>query len=471
MNPDPAFLPALSLAGGGARRLYTDIRDDEALLAFARRTMTAEGIDAAHIGIANGAMDAIEQALFALAPTGATIALEDPTYPRYAMLAEALRLRVVRMAMDARGITPKALDRALAAGASVLVVTPRAQNPTGASFDAARADELRALLAAVPAVAVIEDDYLAYVCGVPLHSLTIARARFLHVRSLAKTIGPDSRVGPYACDAETFARIATRRKVGTGWVSLMLQEGAVAALRALDATDGLATAVRAYDARRTALLDACARYGLRAFGPAGFVVWIAVADEASALDAAAAAGFRIAAGAPYRGDAPPGVRVTTTTLTDAEAEALARALAAAPAFASDEPIAAIARGVVDRTLPKPQWTHFAHFAAATYVVMCREDLVAEEAMPRLIRAYNEATGVANTDTGGYHETITQASLRAVRRFVAANPNAPLHVVCNAVLASECRTSAWYFTYWSRERLMTPEARRAWVEPDLQPLPA
>ena len=34
-----------------------------------------------------------------------------------------------------------------------------------------------------------------------------------------------------------------------------------------------------------------------------------------------------------------------------------------------------------------------------------------------IRAYNEATGVANTYTEGYHETITQASLRAARSFL------------------------------------------------------
>jgi DNA-binding transcriptional MocR family regulator len=327
MNPDPAFLPPLSLAGGGARRLYTDIVDDEELLAFARRTMTADGVDATHVGVASGAMDAIEQALFALAEPGATIAIEDPGYPRYALLAAALGLRTVRLAMDPRGITPKALGSALAAGASVVVVTPRAQNPTGASFDTERADELRAILDAAPHVAVVEDDYLAYVCGVPLQTLTPGRLRFLHVRSLAKTIGPDCRVAPFAADAETFARIAARRRVGAGWVSVMLQEGAAAALRELDAAGTLAAARHAYDARRTLLLDACARQGLHALGAAGFVVWIAVADEAAALRAASEAGFRLAAGAPYRGDAPPGVRVTTTTLTATEAETLAHALA------------------------------------------------------------------------------------------------------------------------------------------------
>jgi hypothetical protein len=83
-------------------------------------------------------------------------------------------------------------------------------------------------------------------------------------------------------------------------------------------------------------------------------------------------------------------------------------------FTSNDEIAAIGLGLIGRTLPKPQWTHAAHFAAALWMIACRPDLVAERDMPGIIRAYNEATGVMNTDHAGYHETITQASLRAAR---------------------------------------------------------
>jgi hypothetical protein len=68
-------------------------------------------------------------------------------------------------------------------------------------------------------------------------------------------------------------------------------------------------------------------------------------------------------------------------------------------FSSDSEIERIGRGVSERTLPKPEWTHAAHFAAAFWV-LTRPDMEAARDMPGLIRAYNEATGTPNTDTGG-----------------------------------------------------------------------
>jgi len=138
-------------------------------------------------------------------------------------------------------------------------------------------------------------------------------------------------------------------------------------------------------------------------------------------------------------------------------------------FITDEEIDRIGRGVCDRTLPKPEWTHAAHFAAAFWVLM-RTDMLAERDMPGLIRAYNEATGTPNTDAGGYHETITLASLRASRAWLGAHANEPLHAALAALLASEYGRSEWLLRYWSKPVLFSVLARRAWVEPDLSPLP-
>jgi hypothetical protein len=138
------------------------------------------------------------------------------------------------------------------------------------------------------------------------------------------------------------------------------------------------------------------------------------------------------------------------------------------AVLTDDDIARIALGVIDRTLPKPQWTHAAHFAAAVWL-LSRPDRDAFAEMPGLIRAYNEATGVANTDTEGYHETITQASLRAARAGLEAQPHASLSAVLAHLLAGECGRSDWLLTYWRRETLFSPQARRAWTAPDIQPL--
>jgi hypothetical protein len=136
---------------------------------------------------------------------------------------------------------------------------------------------------------------------------------------------------------------------------------------------------------------------------------------------------------------------------------------------SDAEIERIATGLLDRTLPKVQWTHAAHFAAALWLLAAPGRDAARE-MPRLIRAYNEATGTANTDTAGYHETITQASLRAARSWLAAHPGVPLSAVLAELMASEHGRSDWLLSYWSRPLLFSTQARRAWVEPDLRPLP-
>ena len=61
-------------------------------------------------------------------------------------------------------------------------------------------------------------------------------------------------------------------------------------------------------------------------------------------------------------------------------------------------------------LPREEWTHAAHFAAALWLMRYRPELEPAAVMPGLIRAINESVGGVNDDTAGYHETITQASL-------------------------------------------------------------
>ena len=141
-------------------------------------------------------------------------------------------------------------------------------------------------------------------------------------------------------------------------------------------------------------------------------------------------------------------------------------------YSSDEEVERIGRSLLDRSLPKREWTHAAHFAAALWLLRRRPDILPEAQMPEFIRAYNEATGGANTDSEGYHETITLASLRAARRFLASHPAThPLHELVNLLMASPLGDPNWLLAYWSRELLFSVEARRTWVEPDLQPLPA
>lgn len=131
----------------------------------------------------------------------------------------------------------------------------------------------------------------------------------------------------------------------------------------------------------------------------------------------------------------------------------------------------VASGVIDRTLPKGDWTHAGHFAAALWLCRYRRDLTSADEMRRLISRYNEATKTANTDTSGYHHTITMASVRGAAHYLAGHPkNMTLDVVHSALMASRYGDPDWLLTHWSGELLFSVPARRNWVEPDLTPLP-
>jgi hypothetical protein len=136
---------------------------------------------------------------------------------------------------------------------------------------------------------------------------------------------------------------------------------------------------------------------------------------------------------------------------------------------SDVEIDHVARRFIDRSLPRSEWTHAAHFAVALWLLKRRGSSAARE-MPALIRAYNEVTGVPNTATSGYHETITLASLRATHSWLVDRPGIAEFLVLKEMLATTLGRADWLFKYWSKAVLFSPTARSEWVEPDLEPLP-
>lgn len=139
-------------------------------------------------------------------------------------------------------------------------------------------------------------------------------------------------------------------------------------------------------------------------------------------------------------------------------------------FATDAAIRRVGEGMLARTLPKSEWTHEAHLAACAWLVIERPDVVPERDLPDLIRRYNESVGGVNDATQGYHETVTQVSVRGVRLALAAGPAGPLVDRVNALLRAPQGRRDWPLGFYSRERLFSPEARLGWVEPDLAPLP-
>ena len=139
-------------------------------------------------------------------------------------------------------------------------------------------------------------------------------------------------------------------------------------------------------------------------------------------------------------------------------------------LANDNEIKRTTARFLDCTLPKSEWTHEAHFAVALCLLADPKREALRE-MPARIRAYNEATGVANSDTEGYHETITRASILAAKVAIDCAPSGSgLSEILRTMMADVYGRSDWLFAYWTRERLFSVEARRRWVSPDTQPLP-
>lgn len=140
-------------------------------------------------------------------------------------------------------------------------------------------------------------------------------------------------------------------------------------------------------------------------------------------------------------------------------------------FPTDEAVAHVGEGLLACTLPKAEWTHEAHLAAATYLLSRHPELDLDRDLPGLIQRYNASVGGVNSDTEGYHDTITKVFLHGIRLFLSeVDPAAPLHELVNGLLHSPMGRRDWPLRFYSRERLLSVEARRHFVQPELAALP-
>jgi hypothetical protein len=141
------------------------------------------------------------------------------------------------------------------------------------------------------------------------------------------------------------------------------------------------------------------------------------------------------------------------------------------AFTSFREIEYLIRGFESGTLPRAQWTHHAHLTIACWYLVCYPESEAVRQIREGIRKYNRAVGIVTTNESGYHETMTLFWIRMVRSYLSKTT-----LECSLVglinnLGSRYANKDLPFEYYSREHLMSWEARINWVEPDLKPLPS
>jgi hypothetical protein len=140
-------------------------------------------------------------------------------------------------------------------------------------------------------------------------------------------------------------------------------------------------------------------------------------------------------------------------------------------FESDAAVERVGEGMLARDLPREEWTHEAHLAATTYLVLRHPEIDLDKELPGLIRRYNESVGGVNSDTEGYHDTITRVFLHGIRLFLSeADRDDPLFELVNELLLSPMGRRDWPMRFYTRGRLFSVEARRSFASPDVAALP-
>ncbi len=141
------------------------------------------------------------------------------------------------------------------------------------------------------------------------------------------------------------------------------------------------------------------------------------------------------------------------------------ALRAVDLFESEQEVEALIRRFEQCELTHEQWTHSAHVSVAAYFCFTMPPVEALNDFRIKLERLNATHGVVQTIDRGYHETLTRFWMAWVRRWInAANPKGLLEAVNGATTAGRERYAPLF--YYTRDRVMSWDARTSWVEPDL-----
>jgi DNA-binding transcriptional MocR family regulator len=318
--PDPLLLPDLSVAVSALTEALApgSYLDDPVLPALDELLRASWPFDPTEVTVVDGAMDGLDLAARVLFGFGDRVLVETPCFPPLLDLLDAHRVEVVPIGLDDEGIRIDAVRTALETPARALVLQPRAQNPTGVSMSARRAEALSALLTSTGTI-VVEDESWSSVAQADAVSVgTWLPEQTVHIRSFSKSHGPDLRLAAMSGPEEFMAEVVRLRQFGQGWTSRILQRILIELLTDANAIARIDDARSIYAQRRAAMVAALAEEGISVAGTDGYNLWVPVADETTAVLSLASDGIGVAPGAPfqYGADTTPHVRVTVSALAE-----------------------------------------------------------------------------------------------------------------------------------------------------------
>ncbi|WP_437088619.1 PLP-dependent aminotransferase family protein [Streptomyces sp. enrichment culture] len=275
-------------------------------------------VTAAEVLVTAGGQSGLTTALRALAPPGAPVLVESPTYPGMLAIARSSGLRPVPVPVDADGVRPALLaDAFRASGARVFVCQPLFQNPTGAVLSADRRGEVLRIAREAGAF-VIEDDFVRRLVHEDAGPLPPPLAAddpdgvVVHVCSLTKAASPSFRVSALAARGPVLQRLLAIQVVDAFFVPRPLQEAALELVgspawpRHLRAVSAQLRTRR--DTMTSALRLRLPELALPHVPSGGYHLWLRLPDgtsEAALTAAALRAGVALTPGRPYFSAEPP----------------------------------------------------------------------------------------------------------------------------------------------------------------------
>ncbi len=121
----------------------------------------------------------------------------------------------------------------------------------------------------------------------------------------------------------------------------------------------------------------------------------------------------------------------------------------------------------NKLLPKDDWTHNAHLTVGAWYVLNNPIEQAIELIRNNIKAYNESIGGKNTETAGYHETITLFYMFEMASFFNSISFETSSEALSLFFSSKIVSKEYPFLFYSKSLLSSIEARKNWIEPDLK----
>ena len=301
-TPDLSLLPDIRpfLGKLGTHKAFVNSYDGPTILPMLEQILRRNWpYEPEAMTMASGAGDGLAHTMNAFVQPGDFVITEAPEYPLIlAMcldLIEAHGAMAFGVPMDGFGMLPDALDRALTMlesqrlavphgghQVSMILLQPRAQNPTGASFSPQRIDALADVLLAhypngVGMPLIVEDDHSGDVANAYATSLAQRLPQHVvHIRSFSKSHGPDLRLAALSGPEDAVEAIIAQRRLGSGWVSRFLQEILYEMLADKEAFHTVTNARHIYATRQKTMHALLLRQSLDVHTGDGLNLWIPV---------------------------------------------------------------------------------------------------------------------------------------------------------------------------------------------------